>query len=127
MEVAASQRGFVAPVTYYLSLCAYDDGPWSPLAALVGDEIVGFVMWGIDDVDESFWIGGLVIDERHQRQGYGRDVVEQLIWRARSERRPVALSYELENVAARSLYQRLGFVETGETIDNEVVARLHTT
>ena len=31
--------------------------------------VVGFVMWGIDPADESFWIGGLIIDRRHQRQG----------------------------------------------------------
>ncbi len=123
LDVGESQRRFVAPVTYYLSLCAYDPGTWTPLAIRVGDEVVGFVMWAIDD-DDSFWIGGLVVDERHQRRGYGRAAVEQLIDRARREGRSVALSYEPENLTARALYRRLGFVETEEMVDDEIVARL---
>lgn len=47
----------------------------APSRVRAGDEVVGFVMWGIDPTDESFWIGGLIIDRRHQRQGYGRAVV----------------------------------------------------
>lgn len=123
LEVTGSQQEFVAPVTYYLSLCAYDEGPWNPLAVQVNGEVVGFVMWAIDDEDDSFWIGGLVIDRRHQRRGYGRNVVVQLLGRAERERRQVALSYEPENVGARLLYRELGFVETGETVDGEIVAR----
>ena len=34
-----------------------------------------------------------------------------------------ALSYQPENTAARALYASLGFVETGEQEDDEVVAR----
>jgi hypothetical protein len=26
-------------------LCAYDEGPWRPIAVRVADEVVGFVMW----------------------------------------------------------------------------------
>ena len=35
----------------------------------------------------------------------------------------MALSYSPENTAARELYASLGFVETGEQEDDEVVAR----
>src|SRR5438105_4167076 len=66
LEVADEQEEFVAPVAYYLALCAYGDSPWRPLAVRVRDEVVGFVMWGRDPADGSFWIGGLVIDRRHQ-------------------------------------------------------------
>ena len=34
-----------------------------------------------------------------------------------------ALSYEAENVTAAGLYTSLGFVPTGERVDDEVVAR----
>jgi hypothetical protein len=45
LEVEESQRPFVAPVPYYLALCAYDEGPWRPIPVRVADEVVGFVMW----------------------------------------------------------------------------------
>ena len=125
LEVEDGQREFVATVEHYLSLCAYGDLPWHPLAVRAGDRVVGFVMWGIDEADGSFWIGGLVIDRREQRKGYGREVVELLVGRAREEGRPsAALSYSPSNTVARSLYAKLGFQELGETEGDEVVARL---
>jgi diamine N-acetyltransferase len=69
----------VAPVPYYLALCAYDEGPWRPIAVRGADEVVGFVMWGVDSTDGGgYWIGGLIIDRRHQRRGYGRAAVLEL-------------------------------------------------
>lgn len=128
LEVEPSQARFVAPVAYYLALCAYGQSPWQPLAVRDGDEVVGFVMWGIDPEDESFWIGGLVIDRRYQRRGYGRAVVARLLEQAAADgHREVALSYDPQNTQARSLYANMGFVETGEISDNESVARRQST
>ena len=124
LEVEEPQQRFVAPVANYLALCAYGDSPWHPLAVRVSEEVVGFVMWGVDPADESFWIGGLVIDRRYQRHGYGRAVVAQLLERAAADgHRETALSYQPENIAARSLYASMGFVETGELEGDETVAR----
>ena len=128
LEVVQSQQRFVAPVAYYLALCAYGESPWQPPAVRVGEDVVGFVMWGIDPEDESFWIGGLIVDRRRQRHGYGRAVVAQLLERAASDgHREAALSYDPENTLAQSLYASMGFVETGELVDNETVARRQLT
>lgn len=125
LEVEEGQREFVATIEHYLALCAYGDLPWHPLAVRVGERVVGFVMWGIEEADGSFWIGGLVIDRKEQRKGHGRAVVEALVARAREEGRPsVALSYNPENTVARGLYASLGFKELGEMEGDEIVARL---
>ena len=124
LEVEEPQQRFVVSVAYYLALCAYGNSPWRPLAVRAGHEVVGFVMWGIDPADESFWIGGLIIDRRHQRRGYGRTVVAQLLERAASYgHREAALSYHTGNTLAQSLYASMGFVETAELVDDETVAR----
>ena len=123
LTVAPQQRDFVSPVAYSLCLCAYGD-VWHPLAATRDGEVVGFVMWGADD-DGSRWIGGLVVDARRQRQGIGGEIVRRLRERLIAE--PgcpnVALSYTPENEDAGRLYRSLGFAETGETEDDEIVAR----
>jgi diamine N-acetyltransferase len=125
LEVTDAQRDFVAPVTRYLALCAYDDGPWTPWAAHLGDDVVAFTMIGLDEQDDSLWIGGLVVDADRQGAGIGRAVVESVVERARGQgRSSVALSVSPENGAARRLYDRLGFDDTGELEDDELVLRL---
>jgi diamine N-acetyltransferase len=125
LEVAADQASYVAPVTRYLAMCAYDDGPWEPLAVVADGDAVGFVMKGTDPEDGSLWIGGLLVAEAHQGHGYGRAAVLSLVEEARAGgSSSVALSYEPENTRARDLYARLGFRETGEQEGDEVIARL---
>ncbi len=115
------QERFVAPITYYLCLCHYGQ-VWHPLAVLEDGVVVGYVMWGID---ASRWIGGFVIDAAAQGRGIGRATLETLIARlaADPDCREVALSYHPDNAAARQLYASLGFIETGERDDDELVAR----
>ncbi len=140
LRVTESQRAFVAESAYYLCLCCYGD-LWHPLAvrantvqaqgaradnARAESTVVGFLMWAIDPEDRSCWLGGILIDRDHQRRGYGRAAVEAAMRRLRDEQEVTgfALSYEPDNVVARGLYRSLGFEETGEREDDEIVARL---
>jgi len=125
LEVAPEQRDFVSPVARYLCLCHYG-AVWDPLAVCAGDEVVGFVMWAIDPGDRSGWIGGLVIDRARQRKGFGRATVKALTRRLLETGgcSSCALSCSPGNSVARDLYLSLGFVETGEIEDGELVARL---
>lgn len=124
IEPREDQRRFVASVAYYLNLCHYGED-WRPLALYQGGEPVGFAMWGFDAQEESYWIGGLVIDAEHQGKGYGRAAMEALLdhLAAQPGYREAALSCDAENTVARRLYASLRFVETGERADNELVAR----
>ena len=104
LEVTDDQRAFVAPVTRYLALCAYDDGPWTPWAARLDGVVVAFTMIGLDPQDDSLWIGGLVVDATKQGLGLGRGVVESVVSQARHQARSsVALSVSPDNVRARRL------------------------
>ena len=101
LTVRPDQTGFVAPVTYYLCLCAYGS-TWQPLA-IYRDSTVA------------------------QRAGIARSAISLLIQRfeAEDDCAGVALSYSPANAAAKELYASLEFRETGETADDgaEVVAR----
>lgn len=122
LEVTPEQRAFVAQPSYYLALCCYDT--WNPLAIYASEQVVGFMMWGIDD-DKSCWLGGVLVNQAQQRRGHGRDAVVEAvaILGEKTGSEVFALSYLPSNTVARRLYQQLGFVETGELEDDEVVAR----
>ena len=123
VEPRPDQRGFVAPVTRYLCLAHYG-GEWHPLAIEADGTIVGHVMWAVDEEDGSTWLGGLVIDAANQGRGIGRATVEVFLERFTVEGETnVALSYSPENDVALGLYRSIGFVETGEMEDDEIVAR----
>jgi diamine N-acetyltransferase len=129
VRATEAQSSWVADVTYYLCLSAYGDD-WRSCAVLDGDAVVGHVMWGVDPEDDSHWFGGLVIDRERQGRGLGRATVAALLrfW----EQEPAlsgtpytqaALSVSPDNTAARALYASLGFAETGEMTDDELVMR----
>ena len=69
--------------------------------------------------------GGILIDAKYQRQGYGRKAIQAAITMLAEEGgyQQFALSYAPHNSAKR-LYHSLGFIETDEWEDDEVVARL---
>lgn len=135
VRAAEYQTRWVAEVTYYLCLSAYD-GLWRSYAVLDdAGATVGHVMWAVDPEDDSHWLGGLVIDAERQGRGLGRATVEALLalWEREEPSlsgtpyREAALSVAAGNEAARRLYRSLGFVETGELSDDELVLRRRRT
>lgn len=125
LQVEDGQKTFVADPGYYLNLYHYE-GLWHPFAIQMSDSVIGLLMWAIDDADGSCWLGGILIDKRYQGMGFGRQAVLAAIAKLSSEHgcRQFALSYLPGNTRARHLYLSLGFVETGEAEDDEIVARL---
>lgn len=126
LAVAEEQREFVAEPCYYLALCAYDN-IWQPLAITLADQVIGFLMWAIDPADPSWcWLGGILIDQRYQRQGYGRQAVQAALSLLADEygQHAFALSYQPANTSAKQLYATLGFIETEQWEGDEIIARL---
>lgn len=120
------QESFVAPTTYYLCLAHYGTD-WNPLAIVRRGSVIGHLMWAVDEEDGSTWLGGVVIDAAAQNQGVGRSAVLSFIDRfSRGGKTDIALSYAPDNHIARRLYLSLGFVETGEMAEDEIVARLRS-
>lgn len=117
------QREFVAALAArYLLLSTLEDD-WHSLGIYAGDEIAGHVMWGVDD--DATWIGGMLVDAAHQSCGIGRAAMQTLIQYLtdRSDRPAIRLSYQAHNPAAK-LYTALGFIPTGETDGDELIAEL---
>lgn len=120
------QRNFVPPSAARYLLLSAREGVWHSLGVRADDVIVGHVMWGWDDDDQLHWIGGVLIDAGEQGKGVGRAAMVTLIrWLlAKPDVTAVRLSYEPENVAARTMYVDLGFIESDIPVDDEIMAEL---
>ncbi len=125
LKVAEDQAGFVASNAFSLVQARYEPH-CVPLAIYDDDLMVGFIMYAYDKDDENYWIYRLMVDSSHQRKGYGRAAVEQVvqILSGVQDCRKIVVSFDPGNLVARQLYLSLGFEETGKMIwDEEVVER----
>lgn len=125
ITVAEAQYEFVGRPDYYLTMCAYGE-LWRPLAVYLGEEVIGFLMWAVDPADGSCWLGGIMIDWRYQGRGFGRKAIKTAVNMLAQQygHKDFALSYNPNNTLAKQLYHSLGFVETAEWEDDEIVARM---
>lgn len=124
LSVSPGSNAFVADPCYYLALCTYG-GIWNPLVICLGDQVIGFMMWAFDTEENSCWLGGFIIDQNHQRQGYGRRALQAAVDLLSKQHGygHFALSYQPNNTPAKNLYASFGFSETDEWAENEQVAR----
>lgn len=92
------------------------------------EEMVGFTLFGIDEDEHEYWIYRMMIDQKHQGKGYGKQAVQLVIddIRCLKEERhaTITLSYEPTNEHAKRVYEKMGFQEIdGLIIGDEQVAR----
>jgi diamine N-acetyltransferase len=92
---------------------------------------VGFVMicWDVEPDPPELWgpwfLWKLLIDERQQGRGLGREVVEAIVDIVRREGGDSLItSYGEGPGGPAEFYRRLGFVPTGDIDHDEIVARL---
>ena len=146
LKVAESQEEFVAPneasiIEAYTSIGTGCSA--FPFGIFDDETPVGFLMIGFneavfdeilaeDEVPEvlknNYSLWRLMIDEKYQKKGYGKEAVKLALDFIRTwpcgEAEYCVLSYEPENELARKLYHSFGFVETGEMEGDELIAVL---
>jgi diamine N-acetyltransferase len=130
LEVSESQTGLVSTVaqSYADALFPPDYGNGPPLPWIRGvlrDTIpAGFVMCADPtEQQKDAWLWRLLVDKSHQGFGVGRFAVEAVLDRYREMGcAKVLVCWAPEAGNASPFYKKLGFVETGEILDGEVVA-----
>ena len=133
LAVAPAQEQFVSSVAESLAEAAdYPHAkPWYR-AVFDGDDAVGFVMlsWNVEpqppEIIGPWFLWKLLIDERHQGRGYGREIVQTVADLVRAEGATELLtSYTPGPGGPAGFYERLGFVPTGGVDpDGEIIMRL---
>lgn len=92
-----------------------------PRAIFQDDTLVGFIMHCVDRDDDEYWLYRLMIDEKHQHQGYAKEAMNLLIDEVRRDpkRKRMFLGVERRGKEAVGLYQSLGFVFNGQVFGKE--------
>jgi diamine N-acetyltransferase len=128
LAVAPDQQKFVSPNASSLAEALFSEEAW--YRAIYNDDVlVGFVMlWDESQRQEptsnpNVGLWRLMVDQRYQRQGIGREVIRLIVQHARSKRRFTTLftSYVPDEGSPEGFYRSLGFVPNGEVDNGEIV------
>lgn len=131
LHVGPGQDLFVAGVRESIDEAAVtpEGNPWYR-AIYAGDEPVGFVMlsWDVTPVPGiigPWFLWRLLIDERHQRKGYGRAAITLIADLIRAEGATELLtSHQPGDGGPWPFYEKVGFRPTGAMDGTEVVISL---
>lgn len=141
LTVKEEQMNFVASndisiIEAYTSITG--GGYAFPFGIYYNNLLVGFLMvgYGIDDywedapkiANNNYNLWRLMIDKKYQHKGYGKGAVKLALDFIRTkpcgEAEYCWLSYEPDNIVAKKLYSSFGFVETGDSDGEELIAVL---
>ena len=141
LTVKEEQMNFVARndisiIEAYTSITG--NGYAFPFGIYDDNVLVGFLMigYGVDDywedapkiANNNYNLWRLMIDKKYQHNGYGKGAVKLALDFIRTkpcgEAEYCWLSYEPDNIVAKKLYSSFGFVETGDSDGEELIAVL---
>lgn len=128
LKVGEAQAKFVAPNVKSLAECwlyREDDDVFPYAVYNEHEEMVGFLLLDLDKEKREYLIWRMMVDEKFQGRGYGRQIVEHVIEMAKADDGYDILiaDYVVGNEAMKKLLGALGFEETGfeEDVDEVVM------
>ncbi len=125
LKVSTEQKKFVADNAYSLAE-AYALKENFPLAIYYDDTMVGFLMYGIYENDNEYWISRMMIDKSFQNMSYGRQALSLLIKKIKKDKthNKIFIGAEKSNNTALKLYENMGFEFTGRIEGGEHIMRM---
>lgn len=119
----AQKKIFPIPNVYWIRISRYEEKT-DLFAIKNGDAYVGFIGGGLDpEYLGSGWINPLMVDARHQGNGYAKAAVLRMIDHLHKNFHVnrINISHRKENQTAGQLYESLGFVPFGGDEKNKYV------
>ena len=127
LHVREDQKKFVATNAVSLAQLNFLEN-FHAKGIYLGEDMIGFTLYGIDEDDNEYWIYRLMIDQKYQGKGYGKEslklVIEDIRNMKEDHHQTITLSYEPTNEHAKRIYDKFGFQEVeGFLIGGEQVSR----
>ena len=117
LEVAPKDQRRVASVEYSLAQAwLYRDSEvLFPYAVKSGQLTVGFLLLSYQHMEDSYYIWRLLIDQKYQNQRFGKEVIRQVLQRARDDQQchKVTVNYVIGNHKMRYILEKFGFQPVG--------------
>ncbi|HFI2659883.1 TPA: GNAT family N-acetyltransferase [Streptococcus suis] len=116
VQLAPEDQRRVASVEYSLAQAWLyrEDGHLLPYAVKSGQKVVGFVLLSIQE-DKSYYVWRLLIDQKYQNRGYGKEVIRHILSLAKEDSscQKVSVNYVIGNHKMRYILEKLGFQSVG--------------
>lgn len=117
LEVAPKDQRRVASVEYSLAQAwLYRDSEvLFPYAVKSGQLTVGFLLLSYQPMENSYYIWRLLIDQKYQNQSFGKEVIRQVLQRARDDQQchKVTVNYVIGNHKMLYILEKFGFQPVG--------------
>ena len=116
---------FVASNAFSIAQSKVQKG-WNVKAIYDDDLMIGFTMYGYCYEEAFYEICRLMIDHKYQGKGYGKLALIKIIEEMKKQEdcKEIYISFDPKNNIARSLYESLGFKDTGRTLEDELLFKL---
>ncbi|MDV4152206.1 GNAT family N-acetyltransferase [Clostridium sp. AL.422] len=116
---------FVASNAFSIAQSKVQKG-WTVKAIYNDDLMIGFTMYGYCYDYNFYEVCRFMIDHKYQGKGYGKIALKKVIEEMKKieDCKDIYISFDPKNNIARSLYQSLGFKDTGKTLEEELLFRL---
>lgn len=126
MKLNEEQSKYVASNVYSLAQAWLYPEVAKPYAIYNDEEVVGFMMLDWDEKERECGIWRFMIANNQQGKGYGRKALEYAlnIIKESGKFDYVFLDYVPGNDVGKHLYESMGFIETGEIEEGEIVMKL---
>ncbi len=121
LRVASSQERFVSSAAVSLAEAYVHSQAWCRAVYALEDGLVGFVMLHDTQDQPGYMLWRLLIDERYQGRGHGREAVVHVVDYVKTRPGAVVLKVGARQGegSPRPFYESLGFVQTGDVIDGD--------
>lgn len=118
------ERGFVAHNALSILEAHYNPENLFARGIYHAEKPVGFVLYGNDPDTGKWWVVRLMVAKAEQGKGYGRAGLQTVIDLLREKTDVLYISFAPENETGRRLYASMGFQDTGEIDEGEIVYKL---